>query len=301
MPGLYASISSAAAALVAVIGAMVLIGWYWNISTLKSVLPGLVSMMPNTAWGLVLAGAALFTSNAQSSPWIARLGPVLAAATLVLGALTIAEYISGLDLGIDQLLFVANRGDPSTSSPGRMAPITATCLTLGGIAVLLLNKRPLLAQLATLPVLALTAISILGYIFGVRSFYTVSGFTSVALHTAIALLILAIGILLARATRGFMDILAGATLGGVMFRRLLFFPILLLALGWLAWQGSRMGFYDVQLCLALMVLAGSASWLVATGIVARVLSASDGQRQIPIRPRWSAFSRWCQHRDRSAR
>lgn len=207
--------SSAAGVLVAFIGATALIGWYCEFPTLKSVLPGLPGMKPNTALGLVMAGAALFTSTTQSSPWLARLGHLLAAATLTLGALTIAEYIGSFDFGIDQLLLVADPRDPA-SSPGRMAPASAICLTLSGIAVLLLNKRPLLAQLTTLPVFVLAAISIAGYIFGVRSFYTVVGVTSISLYTAIALLILAVGILLARAMEGFMDVLAGPTLGGVM-------------------------------------------------------------------------------------
>ena len=44
---------------VLLIGLVVLAGWALNIEVLKSMLPGLTSMKPNTALSLVLAGSAL--------------------------------------------------------------------------------------------------------------------------------------------------------------------------------------------------------------------------------------------------
>jgi len=58
-----ASLSRAASVLVVVVGGAVLIGWMLDIALLKSVLPGLVTMKPNTALALVLSGVSLWLSR----------------------------------------------------------------------------------------------------------------------------------------------------------------------------------------------------------------------------------------------
>lgn len=267
------------AILSAIVGCAVLIGWWCDIPALKTVLPRLATMKPNTALELAMAGGALFIAAGPFSVRIRSVGQLLAFVVVAIGALTLAEYVTGASFAIDQILFVADSGNAPVSNPGRMAPVTAICLTLSGLAIVLLNVRPLLAQLAALPVLALAVISIVGYVFGVRSFYTVPGFTSVAIHTAVTLLMLSLGILFARATEGFMSALSGPMIGGVMFRRMLFIPFALFAFGWLALQGSRAGLYDTQFRLAMMVVVGGASALLAAAILARRLNGIDRQRR----------------------
>ncbi len=277
-PRLYICISTTAGIVVALVGGAVLLGWWLHIPALKTVVPGLTSMKPNTAVCLAMAGLALSMSRAHASRGLRRSGAFFALATLVVATLTVTEYAARHDFGIDQLLFAADPGDSPLSIPGRMAPVTAICLALSGLAIFLLNLRPVLAQLAALPVLTTAVVSVAGYIFGVQSFYTVVGFASVALHTAIALLVLSSGILAARTTAGFMDVVAGTTLGGVMFRRLLLIPFVLFAATWLVWQGLLAGLYDLRFQVALTAVIGTATSLAATGIVARALNSVDHQR-----------------------
>ena len=123
------------AALAVVTGAMVLAGWALDIAALKSVLPGWVSMKPNTALGFILIGIALFPSApATLGPGLAsfmsgftRLCGLLAA---LIGALTLGEYLFAWDAGIDPWLFAEPAGTVGTSTPGRMAPDTALCFVL---------------------------------------------------------------------------------------------------------------------------------------------------------------------------
>ena len=274
----YASISTMAGIVVALIGGTVLWGWWWDIPAFKSVLPGLVSMKSNTALCLCMVGLSLSMSGTRGSPELRRIGWFLAVTTLSIALLTLIEYITQYDIGIDQLLFADDSGDSPHASPGRMALVTAISLTLSSLAIVSLNARPLLAQRAALAVVAVAVVSIAGYAFGAQSFYTLVGFTSVALNTAIALLLLSLGILAARTTVGFMSVFAGTTLGGAMFRRLLLVPFVLFAAAWLVWQGLLAGLYDLRFQLALTAVIGAATSLAATGIVARALDTVDRQR-----------------------
>ena len=141
----------------------------------------------------------------------------MSAVIAVVGCLTLAEYIGDFDFGIDQLLFSDDALATSTSNPGRMAPVTAFCLTLNGLALLLLNRCPRISIRLAMVVLVLAIFGVAGYIFGVQTFYRISAFTSIALHTAIALLLLSLGILAAHPAYGWVEIMASDLIwwGGV--------------------------------------------------------------------------------------
>ena len=57
-----------AAVLTAALGVIVLAGWAFGLPLLRSVLPGAVEMVANTAVGLALAGCALFVLGDRPSP-----------------------------------------------------------------------------------------------------------------------------------------------------------------------------------------------------------------------------------------
>src|SRR5271168_4278979 len=91
---------------VAALGIAVLAGWAFEIDALKSVFPGLVTMKANTALLILFCGAALallsrVTRTGRHYLCASFAGWFVAA----LSALTLAEYLFGRDLGIDQLLF----------------------------------------------------------------------------------------------------------------------------------------------------------------------------------------------------
>ncbi|NIO84302.1 MAG: PAS domain-containing sensor histidine kinase, partial [Candidatus Aminicenantes bacterium] len=56
-----------------------------------------------------------------------------------IGILTLSQYISGTELGIDQLL-MEHYITVETSHPGRMAPNTALCFSLSGIVLVLIYR-----------------------------------------------------------------------------------------------------------------------------------------------------------------
>src|SRR5580700_2259744 len=92
---------------VTALGCLVLYGWAFHIEALKSILPGLVTMKVNTALGLIFSAASLLLQLPDASrPALttrARIAHFLALLVTSIGAAALAEYVFGLNLGIDQL------------------------------------------------------------------------------------------------------------------------------------------------------------------------------------------------------
>lgn len=278
---LFVRFSNGAAIAVALVGAVVLLGWLLDITALKNVLPHLVSMKANTALSFLLLGGALLLLNADHAPGTKqRAGQVLAAAVVTLACLTLLEYIAALDLGIDQLLFTDDTHTVSTSNPGRMAPMTAVCLALSGVALLLINRNHNASRRVAMAVMVLATLGLAGYAFGVQSLYRVSTFTSIALHTTITLILLSLGIIAARPANGCTATLASDASGGVMARQLLLLiPVLLFALGWLSRQGEIAGLFDARFAYALIVVSGVLVTSIIIMSVAKQLNLIDQARQ----------------------
>ena len=158
-----------AGGMVFAIGALVLIGWAVDASFLKSLRPGFVSMKANTALAFALSGLALLVRHRAGVASPRPMASLLPAAVAVVGGLTLLEYLLGVDLGIDELLF-PDRAAVATSSPGRMAPQSAMGFLLMGTAMLLAPHRRAaagwVAQIATLTVVLISYLSLVGYLFG---------------------------------------------------------------------------------------------------------------------------------------
>ncbi len=203
-------VADGCALLTAAVGLLAVAGWLLGIDPLKRVLPGLAAMKFNTALGFVLAGSGL--------RWRKRV-PVrfaLGALVALIGALSLAEHLAGLDLRIDQF-FVRDILAPQEAAfpPGRMALSTALCFLLLGIGLLgsggalrRLDRDPtqsvgvsryvgyateLLALVATV----IGGLSLVAFPTGAVYLRQLPGFVSMALPTAAAFVVLGVGILCA--------------------------------------------------------------------------------------------------------
>ena len=259
---LFKAASAVAAAVVALIGAAVLAGWWLDIAVLKSLRPAWMTMKANTALGFLLAGLALWWLRDAPPGTRARYGGMACAGLVtMLGLLTLVEYLSGVDLGMDNALFPEPAGALLTTSPspGRMSPMTALNFLFSGAALLLLNvgarrgRRP--AEILVLPSLAVSFVAVIGYLYGVEELYRVKLFSSMALHTGVAFSLVGLGILWARPDAGWMAVVSGDTVGGRIVR--LFLPVLLVIVPILSlfrlW-GERAGYFGTEFGVALMVL-----------------------------------------------
>lgn len=171
-------------------GAMVLCGWLFDISALKSILPGWVAMKPNTAVAFILTGIAL-TNSPNAAPFRSFGTRLCGWLVGLLGLLTLAEYACGWNPGFDQWLFAEPSGAVGTSHPGRMAPDTAVCFVAlaAGLSLSHLSLKSgglfiasvLLGSLVT----ALALVEVFSYFTPSLRVYGWGGLTMMALPTAV--------------------------------------------------------------------------------------------------------------------
>ncbi len=249
----------------AAVGMAVLLGWSLDLERLTRVVPAWSSMKPNTALCLVLSGLALVLAVWGRRPhWpraglCRRLAWTLAGSVAALVLANLLEYVPGIDLGIDQLLF----DDPhSTTIPGRMSLITAACLLLFAFSVTVPDRRhgplPMLFQVACTTGLVIAYLAVAGYLLGMRLLLQPVTGTSIAVHTALTLLLLFAGTLVSRPDRGWVQLPMKNSSIGLMTRVLL--PVLLLlplVLGWLVLQSYRMDVFATGGAIAVLVTASA--------------------------------------------
>src|SRR5262245_1201201 len=100
----------------------------------------MVAMNPGgTAVGFLLAAGALWLRLDRNSVWRTRLGRAAASGVVVLAAFRLADYGFGWDIGPDTWLFHDKLEQYAT--PNRMAPNTAACFLLCGLAIAVLDLR----------------------------------------------------------------------------------------------------------------------------------------------------------------
>jgi len=247
------------------VGAFVLAGWLFEVRALMQVVPGAIAMVPNTAVSFLLVGLSLWLQAGRKADSSLKVSRVAAAATGLLGLTELAQYVSRTDFGIDELLFRDPTGLTSVF-PGRMAVSTA----LGFMAIagaLLISGLPrarwLSEALALVPGL-LGLLSLAGYAYGVRSLYWIGTFKGMAIHTALAFILLTVGTLLAHPDGPISRLLLSESIGGLMVRRLLPFAIVIpVVLGWMERKGRQAELYQSDFGVALLVVAS----IVLIGIV----------------------------------
>ena len=156
---------------------------------------------------------------------------------IVLASATLIEYLSGVDLGIDQLLVVEPPGAVGTLHPGRMAPLTMLSFEIFGISLLTMasarSRWQILSSALALLATSVSMVVLLGYLFGARELYTVSGRFMPLPPTPRAFLVLGSGILFANLPTGPLRSLASPYLGGMMLRRML--PVVVVLITGIVW------------------------------------------------------------------
>jgi signal transduction histidine kinase len=122
-------------------------------------------------------------------------------------------------------------------------------------------------------------LALIGYTYGVASFYSIAYYTQMALHTAVAFILFSVSLLFARPDRGLMAIIMSESTGGILARRLLLATIsILVVLGWLTLAGQRAGLYGTEFGVSLLVLSSIVLFAVLILATGRSLDLTDTGR-----------------------
>jgi len=232
-------------------------------------------MQPNTAVALVLCAIAIIlTGNRQRS----RKGPLVACVIGVIvslfGVLTLAEYISNWDLGIDRL-FVGRAVSAARVYPGRPSPQTSANFAILGVALLIFNLRVRsirAAQVCSVIVGGNAIVAMTGYIFNTSKFYGFPSITAdigMAVQTCVSFILLAMALLCSHPREGMMSLVTSDTRSGGMARQILLVSIFAPPLvGAVTRIGVYANWFDVRVqtslfAVAIVVLVLRTTWRAA--------------------------------------
>ncbi len=234
-------------------------------------------MMPNTAFGVFVAGAALWNRSRggrRNFEWLTHGAAVF---TFLLGALTLFEHLSGKALGIDALL-VAGR-DGSRFRQFRMSVESACTFILIGLALWPAKTRRavLRGQLLACAAGLLPLLVLVSYLYGIR--FLLTAHIGMAFHSALAFECLCLGILLLHPGRGPIATILAMAPGGHVARRLLPAAVLTpIVAGWIRWQGEILGLYSAEAGLAVYTSVNIVVLTVLIWLSANRLNRSDRER-----------------------
>ena len=258
-----------------VVGVLVLFGWAGDIELLKRIVPGLVAMNPMSAVGFIFLGLSLtFLGRERSRP-----GQFFALLAALIGLIKLLSLGTPIDLHIDQLLFRDKLAGSDFGLPNRMAPNSALNFLLIGVALMNIDgriRRWWPSQFLTLAAAMSSILALMGYAYGVKSFYGIGTYIPMALHTAATFLIVSIGVLCARPAQGIMAVVSSNSSGGMMIRRLL--PAVLIlpaALGWIRHETYRARLLDPEFELWLLVILIMTVFALLAGWIGSLLFRSD--------------------------
>jgi signal transduction histidine kinase len=241
-------LSRLSAAAVLALSFSVLVGYALRIDTLIFVFPGHQGMALLTAIGLFAIAAGLLC-EAFESPRTA------ATAALSAFSLSVAVMLEQAFLGRDglspQLAALLFHLTPAHS--GRTSVATAAGIGFLSIA-LLLRDRARVSDTASGVALLLGAVAVLGYWYGVRDLYAIPIFDTMAVHTAIALVLLALASFFQRPQLGFAAVVSSHRTGGSTTRRQLLFTFMPPVAGWLLLQSVQAHRLGVAAAMALLVI-----------------------------------------------
>jgi signal transduction histidine kinase len=254
------------ATLIFFIGFLAICGWQFNVEIFKKVTPNLPVIAPNTAFSFILVGLLIFFLGyaRENRRFLRTFLEFFSLSITLLGTMTLLEYIFSVNFGIDGLLFSQKMG----ASVIRMSPQSAFNFLAVGLALFFYSrkgKRYVLWGQILIVAAGITAlVSLFGFVYGAAGFYTIAPYKGMAAHTAVAFVMIFLGILASRPEAGLVRIFVGRGLSSLAARRLFLALAAILAIEFLAIAGGRMGLYNLafESLFHLIVITGVFIFLI---------------------------------------
>ncbi|WP_133792849.1 hybrid sensor histidine kinase/response regulator [Prosthecobacter fusiformis] len=247
----------------------------WCIPALQFIAgwPGMMVMRVNTCVAILSAAFSLLLWHLAKSRgpacWQRWMAPFCGAVAAAIGCLTSLEYLMHSDLGIDTLLgpatFPQDHANAFVSAPGRMSLNASLSLFFLGLALWGLDWKVRIFNfrgIFTAPILAVTSalpafFALVGYVSGTGNFTGLLKSTNILLHTALSLMLVALGVMAIRNDRHPVRRILSQSAGGMLLRWML--PgstASLIILAWMVGRGRGSGLIAPGEGRALMLFGG---------------------------------------------
>jgi two-component system, NtrC family, sensor kinase len=271
------------ALLAIIVPVFVLIGWTVRSADMVSIIPGHVAMNPVVAVCAIVC-AVLLLVILDGPPIARQIAKIAGLIVAVVALVRLVGFAFGVDTFVDQILFAHRLDLVPNLPPNRMAPNTAISLMLIGLAISLIDittrrgRRP--AELLAIGAGLIALLGLVGYLYSVTSLYHMRAFIPMALHSAIVIMALSLGVLFVHPELGMMSVVTSDTAGGVTARQLLPAAILVpIALGWLREVAIHAKLIDGDFGVTLLILANVFFFVMLIWSTAGLLRRSDSQRR----------------------
>lgn len=269
------SVATGCGMALALLGALVLVGWAADLSLLRSVAQH-AATQPLPAVGLIVCAVVVLAVRGR--PGLALVGAAIVGG---LGALALWQHAAGISLAIDTLLFHDAVVKQPSTFPGRMVQLSAVEFILFAISTLCLTLRR--GQTAFWVVgtvgLFLAAAGGMGYLLGAQRLSAVGTGAAMSVPTTAGFILAFLGLLLSRPRWGWVRLLIVPTLGGTALRRLL--PVgvgLPLLVGAVVHWGLSPDRVQPGFRMAIAMLLVMAVLCLIVGWFAKRLDAVDAER-----------------------
>ena len=265
----------------AAMGTIAILGWIFDSAILKSMIQGLPTMKANAAVSFILLGVGVvLRARAGAGSAHLSVGFVLVGAAAAVAFVTGAEYIGRVDYGIDQLLFHESASSVASGVAGRMSPLTAICFILIAGGTLIGARAPRIVVGLCGVALAVSVLSVLTFVFNADVPPFLSGYSQMALGTAVAMAILAIGVIGLLGPAGPFASLAGRYPGTMVVRGALALSIgVPLSMIAVTLAGQQLGFFDASYGIALRLLGMMSLGVTGSFGAARWVKDAEAKRE----------------------
>ncbi len=248
--------SKTLAVIVIALGVFAALGWILNVPVLRGEFSDYPGTKLITAILLILAGASLYLLNCESDPKKITIIRIMASIISIWSALTLIEYVSGLDMGLNTLF--SNFIPFMTSEMVKSRILSSINLLIIGIA-LLMSSYKYKIRLIQIIAFIYGFVALLGfssYFYGRSDAYTLDLVVQMAMLTSLIHICFSVGILCLFPDKEYMGRITAQNNGGYMARRLL--PANLGAVfitGILITMGYQLFFYSNEFGRGLYIVA----------------------------------------------
>jgi len=249
-------------ALAVAVGGLAVVDWMLRARPLAT--EPVTATAPEVAIGWILCGLGLCAPADASRPAGRRARVALPALALALAAVALSRDLGRLHFHIDAVELVLIASALVARDAG------------GGAARW--------AQAPAIAAMVIAFMALVGHAFGVDGLIGIALHTQMTLAAAVGFLLLSVGFLLASPDDGVIARLTGDDAGGIVARRLV--PVVVglpLVIGWLRLQGERLGLYNLEFGVVLMVITTNLALLTVVLWTARALGRADHERVLAHR------------------